>query len=487
MYSARLHGTENPEEVCETVISDLGLTSCKDTKVGSVFIKGLSGGQKRRLSLACELVNQTASFFFLDEPTSGLDAAAASETMKLITRVSKERNVVFVASIHQPSSHIFYSFDQLMVLSKGRLAYYGSSKNALGYFEAKGHKMQVAMNPADYLLEIVNADFTDSASVDKLLDEWQQAPASKVISETNHASIPSRPPSGCSGFAARFWTLCGRAVLCFARDPAVYLYRMFLYAFMSIFLGLTYEDVTRDQKDVSNMLFSILWCMAFFSFMAMLALPAFALEKNIVIKEITNGYYGLGEYVISSALVQIPVLLLAGFISSIGPYWFVNNFGGINPDFWRYLQYGLMLSLHLYIVESFAILIAVLVPNFVIGIIMYSSAISQTFVYNGFFINESNMPRYFVWIYYTSWFTYSTQGLFKIVFEGLEMEGLDQCQLLDEYPCYGATGEDVLVAISSGDQIGYNEVKLWVVSLVLCGFAILFRFNLWFLLRKEVY
>ena len=180
----------------------------------------------------------------------------------------------------------------------------------------------------------------------------------------------------------------------------------------------------------------------------MLALPAFALEKNIVVKEVTNGYYGLGEYVVSTALMQIPVLILCGFLSAVGPYWFVNDFGGINPDFWRFLQYGMMLSLHLYIVESFAILIAVIVPNFVIGIIMYSSAISQTFVYNGFFINESNMQRYFVWIYYTSWFTYATQGLFKIVFEGLKLEGMEECTQLQEYPCYGATGDELLEAIS---------------------------------------
>ena len=235
------------------------------------------------------------------------------------------------------------------------------------------------------------------------------------------------------------------------------------------------------------MLFSILWCVAFFSYMSMLALPAFALEKSIVIKEITNGYYNLFEYVLSTALMQVPVLILAGFMSATGPYWFLNNFRGINPDFWRFVQYGLMLSLHLYIVESFAILIAVIVPNFVIGIIIYSSAISQTFVYNGFFISESNMPPYFVWIYYTSWFTYSTQGLFKIVFDGLKMDGLSKCFRLKEYPCYGDTGNAVLRGISKDDNMNFADAKLWVVSLALLCFVFVFRTSFWYILRKQVY
>merc|ERR1719473_1775308 len=104
----------------------------------------------------------------------------------------------------------------------------------------------------------------------------------------------------------------------------------------------------------------------------MVALPAFSLEKNIIIKEITNGYYSLGEYVLTTALMQAPVIVVCGLLSSFGPYWFLDDFGGINPSVDRYVQYWFILSLHLYVVESFALLIAVFVPNFTLGIIAYS-------------------------------------------------------------------------------------------------------------------
>ena len=104
-------------------LAELGLTGCRDVLVGSPFLKGLSGGQKRRLSLGCNMMKENVKVLFLDEPTSGLDAASAAEVMKLITTLAKSRGFAVLCSIHQPSSHVFYAFDQVLLLSKGRVAY----------------------------------------------------------------------------------------------------------------------------------------------------------------------------------------------------------------------------------------------------------------------------------------------------------------------------------------------------------------------------
>ena len=485
MFSAKLHGTDDPERKCANVLRELGLESVRDTKVGSIFIRGLSGGQKRRLSLACELMNETATFFFLDEPTSGLDAASASETMQLITRVAKQRNVAVIATLHQPSSQIFYALDQLMLLSRGRVAYCGSSENALAYFESKNRKMKVTMNPADFLLEIVNSDFRDLKSVDELLDAWQPKCAEEAVADF---AVLDLTKANCkTSFFSRFIQISKRAWLCYKRDPAVYLFRLGLYAAMSIFLGLTYSHVTHDQKDLLDMFFAIIWNVAFFSFMAIIALPAFTLERDIITKEITNGYYSLGEYVLSASLMQIPVLLACGLIASIGPYWFLDNFAGMNPLFSRFVQYWLILSLHLYAIESFAVLTAVLVPNFMLGIIAFVSGITQFFVYNGFFIASANMPPYLIWEHYGSFYTYSNLALFRIVFDGLQLDGMQNCLLLTEYPCYGATGEDVLEALSHKDNsMSYVDTPLWMDIVALFSFSLLFRFCVWFFMRKSV-
>lgn len=96
--------------------------SCADTRVGNQFIPGLSGGQKRRLSLAVLLVRRPA-LIFLDEPTSGLDAAAAFQIMNFVRELAHDLQIVVIATIHQPAASVFNDFSGALVLSNGRVAY----------------------------------------------------------------------------------------------------------------------------------------------------------------------------------------------------------------------------------------------------------------------------------------------------------------------------------------------------------------------------
>merc|ERR1719258_742640 len=104
----------------ETAIDDLldstGLMSCQHTKAGNMFFRGLSGGQKRRLSLAIALAKRP-SVIFLDEPTSGLDSAASAKIMKFLKVIAMQANIAIVCTIHQPSASVFEGFDDTLILS----------------------------------------------------------------------------------------------------------------------------------------------------------------------------------------------------------------------------------------------------------------------------------------------------------------------------------------------------------------------------------
>ncbi len=106
MYAGRLYLGESAkvvEEKVEQLIKATGLSSCKDTKVGNLLLRGISGGQKKRLSLAIELL-KSPTVLFLDEPTSGLDAAAAAAIMDLVSDIAVKFSKAIVCSIHQPQS-----------------------------------------------------------------------------------------------------------------------------------------------------------------------------------------------------------------------------------------------------------------------------------------------------------------------------------------------------------------------------------------------
>ena len=211
-------------QVVEEIIDKMGLRICADTRNAR-----LSGGQARRLSIGIALLKQP-TLLFLDEPTSGtyftyaifatsicvgmnlnllfsfvgLDAAAAENIMQEIVRVAKDERIIILCTIHQPSTKVYNGFDETMIMSRARTAYIGDVKQAAPYFERIGHPVPPQTNPAgasdnsrlccipesltkltffhfvccadtvEHFLDLVNADFSDDAQVDHILDTWEE-------------------------------------------------------------------------------------------------------------------------------------------------------------------------------------------------------------------------------------------------------------------------------------------------------------------------
>ncbi|EOD31923.1 hypothetical protein EMIHUDRAFT_72112, partial [Emiliania huxleyi CCMP1516] len=134
----------------------LGLESCQDTRVGNALIKGLSGGQKRRLSIGLALAKKPA-VLLCDEPTSGLDAASAAAVMRLLKEASERLGTAVVCTLHQPSPSVFARLDLALVLSGGRSAYYGAACELSSFLSSVGRPVPQHTNVADFMLDAVNA------------------------------------------------------------------------------------------------------------------------------------------------------------------------------------------------------------------------------------------------------------------------------------------------------------------------------------------
>lgn len=135
------------------VLKELRILNIKDRLIGSDFERGISGGEKRRVSIACELVT-SPSILFLDEPTSGLDANNASNVIECLVRLSRDYQRTLIFTIHQPRSNIVSLFDKLVLLANGEMIYSGEMILCNDFFYNKGYKCPKGYNIADYLIDI---------------------------------------------------------------------------------------------------------------------------------------------------------------------------------------------------------------------------------------------------------------------------------------------------------------------------------------------
>jgi len=138
------------------VLKDLRIQHIADSYIGSIGHRGISGGEKRRVMVAMELV-KIPKVLFLDEPTSGLDSFNASLLVDCLRDLAAHHKTNIVLTIHQPRSNIFHNFDRLLVLNKGEITYFGLTKNIEGYLESIGKPVPHDYNTADFLIDILFA------------------------------------------------------------------------------------------------------------------------------------------------------------------------------------------------------------------------------------------------------------------------------------------------------------------------------------------
>ena len=174
-YAAELRlppptNAEEREKIVESVILELGLKECADTRIGNNVHKGCSGGEKRRTSLAVQMLSNP-SVLFCDEVTTGLDAATAFQLVVTLKALAVKGRTI-ICSIHQPRSEIWQLFDHVLLLAKGSPLYSGPSASCLAYFENHGYVLPSFVNPAEF--------FIDLAAIDTRSPEAEESSAARV-------------------------------------------------------------------------------------------------------------------------------------------------------------------------------------------------------------------------------------------------------------------------------------------------------------------
>ncbi|XP_074305197.1 ABC transporter G family member 1-like [Silene latifolia] len=458
-------------------ISDMGLQGCLNTRIGGWNVKGLSGGQKRRVSICIEILTRP-KLLFLDEPTSGLDSAASYHVMSRIIKLAQLDRRTVVASIHQPSCEVFELFHNLCLLSSGQLVYFGPTYNANEHFALNGYPCPTMQNPSDHYLRTINKDFEDVEQGDEMSSAEE---AIKILSNSyrlsqtyqkveQHISDICQQGGGSSkskrsnaSFLTQSVVLTKRSFVNMYRDLGYYWLRLGVYIALCLCVGTIFHDIGHSYGSIQARGAMLMFVAAFLTFMAIGGFPSFVEDMKIFERERLNGHYGVGVYVIGNTISSIPYLLIISLIPGAIAYYLV----GLQRGFDHFVFFSLVLFVCMMLVESLMMIVASLVPDFLMGIITGAGIQGVMMLNGGFFRLPNDLPKP-IWrypMYYFSFHKYANQGFFKNEYKGLT------------FPNNQVGGP----AIITGDEVlrsfwqmemGYSK---WVDLAILFGMVVVYR------------
>ena len=398
------------------LLQAFGLTNQANTLIGTLLKKGISTGQKRRLSVASQLIS-APKILFLDEPTTGLDSAASFKVMSYVRQVAKANKLIVIASIHQPSTATFGLFDTLLLLSGGKVCFSGSVSEVKPYFDSIGFVMPSQINPAEFILDLTNVDFdSDVQACQERIAQIQNSWASSPAAEKSRRSIcpggDSFTDSDDEAFgrriAATVWILLHRSWIKSRRDAVVYGVRFAMYLGLAIMMGTVWLRLPPIQSSIQPFANCILFGSSFMSFMAVVYVPAFLEDRAVYIKDRANGLYGSTAFIISNFLIGLPYLFIIAFVSSTFAYWMTN----FRPTGTAFMTWVMWMYLNLIAAESLVVLMSSLFPHFVAALALTAFANGLWMSCNGFMVTPPLLNPFYRYVfYYIDYQAYIFRGL----------------------------------------------------------------------------
>lgn len=265
-YSAKLSlpGDITSSELQHRVhhlVKSFGLQDQSHTLIGTPLQKGLSGGQKRRVSVATQLIT-SPKILYLDEPTSGLDSTASYEVMSFLRQFARSNNILIIASIHQPSTKTFELFDKVCLLSQGKSCFYGPAENLFSFLQSIELPVPTMMNPAEHILDITNVDFSTQSSdqqsrLDRITGSWRNTAQARHLErfaeecegsgelQLRHSASGKKPST-----ARQVLTLLNRSSVKGYRDLTAYWIRVAMYMGLAIMMGTVWLRLSPNQAHI---------------------------------------------------------------------------------------------------------------------------------------------------------------------------------------------------------------------------------------------
>ncbi|XP_025920595.1 ATP-binding cassette sub-family G member 2 isoform X1 [Apteryx rowi] len=491
---------QEKNERVNQIIKELGLNKVADSKVGTQFIRGVSGGERKRTNIGMELITDPA-ILFLDEPTTGLDASTANAVLLLLKRMAKQGKTI-IFSIHQPRYSIFRLFDNLTLLAAGRMLYHGPAQNAIEYFRSVGYECEAYNNPADFFLDIINGDSTavamskiaeanaaenteehidcDKTLAEKLAEQYSSSTyyqETKAILENislgnkKKTKAIFRQITYANSFCHQLKWVSRRTFKNLIGNPQASIAQLCVTAFLGLIVGAIFFGVKDDYTGLQNRVGALFFLTTNQCFSSISAIELFVVEKKIFIHEYISGYYRTSAYFISKLMADlIPMRTLPSIIFTCITYFML----GLKPTVEAFFIMMFTLMMVSYTATSMALAIAAGQSVVALANLLMTIAFVFMIIFSGLLVNLTSIMSWLSWLQYFSIPRYGMTALQINELNGLNFCNSsnttnlnDNCQQTSQPWC---TGEDYL----KNQGIDASSWGLWQNHLALACMTVIF-------------
>lgn len=492
----RLPATMTTEQKVQEVDHIISLLRLQ--KVAQSPIKMLSGGEKKRVNIGTELLT-APSIILLDEPTSGLDSTSAVALLQLLHRLARDDPTnpkTIVTSIHQPSSAVFRAFDKLLLLSDGKVVYFGSPVQSLDYLRTQNLACPDGYNAADHWMDVLVIDdspHTDNGNNDdeekeglipnkvvprlQLQLAWDNEAVAEqmdaAIDDINNTSKTASTEASLhaaaktskynSSWATQYWVLTHRSMKN-SRSAIFTPLNLTKSVCIGLVAGMLWFQMEYTEERVHDRSSYYFFTMTYWVFDSMMgALMAFPAERAVVLKERASGSYHLSAYFMAKTSSDAPVRLTLPFLYMCTSFWMA----GVSTRFAVFVSSTCCTLLSVMAGEALGLLVGTSISDLTKAMTVMIVSGLFLMLLGGFYVQS--IPPFVAWVQYLSPFKYAFAASLQLVFdEDVPCDGSgnleDLCGGGNDYGY--ASAEDVVVYLGAEGSIGFNVAMLLVICLV---------------------
>mmetsp|Transcript_16172 Transcript_16172/g.35485 ORF Transcript_16172/g.35485 Transcript_16172/m.35485 type:complete len:696 (+) Transcript_16172:200-2287(+) len=451
---------EDPEVrslVLDMYLSALGLSHVKDTLIGGEHRRGVSGGQKRRVTLARGLVTG-AQLMFADEPTSGLSATDAETCIKVLRFLTRRVGLTAIVVIHQPRIEVAELFDHLIMMTADPMTYGGSTvyngpmSEAMEYCRQVGYPVPERANVVDWMMDVISPGYKhmlvkqgkkmvdesvrDFVSYFKMnvqptlrtevlnamavkrmhpkdlaVNKWEGIQRLASSDMSRHFPIPRPNSVNATSPWRQMLILAILKLKLLQRDAKGLRMRLGMSVFQACILGIAFYDIA-SSAEIMHMQFLFL-VMQMVAMGGMQVMPALVDARTIMKKEVGEALYGVGPWIAIMGVIDGLVTLLSSSVFVVIVY----AFGGLEWSNFPAFYYTLVMLI--LVMDSYFSLIAAVAKSGELAQVTAMPFLIMFMMYNGFLVTRATVPEFMVWALYCSPFYYCISNLARDLYENV--------------------------------------------------------------------